>query len=527
MKKFLLFCFVLIFLSCNANFEVRNKGAYPPVTKKTLKFENHEDWYYGKDIKILSDELTKKLIPIPSAKFEGYVSEEEKCREVQATDPNQDLNSRGYMQNEVSIACSKNSIVITYNDDNILNETISGYAYSIDGGKTFIDGGGMVAQQNMYGGGDPLILANPFDENHFIYFQLTYGGSLYSSIVMHESFDGGRTFLPENSRSVLRGLLSPFENMPLEKRNMFHDKEWGSWSSSNGIITLAWTLFADTNKDGYDDKVVPVAITSKDNGKTWSNAQSLIDEGWYGGLCAVGSGPQGEIYVVYDEFIFNQLFLVRSFDGGNTWEGPFQVAPSFQNPFNSDATRECDGWTALKGRIRIASIPSLAVDPKNGNLYVVYNYKQSKKADDDSDIAFVMSEDRGQTWTSPVKINDDSTKNDQFMPWVASAGGGNVLVMFYDRRDDPSNWNIHLYVAQSLDGGKTWLHNKRVTCKPFVPAATSGCYMGDYNQVVSDGEYYYLSWGDNRNYINVGGDSKPNQDVFFLKLKSRPHIRPF
>jgi len=526
MKRLFILLIVLFFLSCSTKIEMKSKGASPTLLKENPKFKDHDEWYFSSKIKILSDELTAKLTPILPAKFKGEVIEEERCKDVQVTDPNQDLNSRDYMQNEVSISVSGNNIVVTYNDGNESNKSISGYSYSMDGGKSFTDGGSIIPQGGMYGGGDPLILSNPFDPNHFIYFQLTYGGTVYSSIVAHESFDGGKTFLPENSRSILKGLLSPFNGLPLEKRNMFHDKEWGGWSPSNGIITIAWTLFADTNRDGYDDEVVPVAITSKDNGKTWSNAQSLIPEGWWGGLCAVGSGLEGEIYVVYDEFVFNQLYLMRSFDGGTTWDGPYLVAPSFQNPFNRDATNQCDGWTALKGQIRVASIPSLAVDPKNGNLYVVYHYKESKNSKDDSDIAFVMSEDKGVTWTNPIKINDDNTLNDQFMPWVASAGGGNVLVMFYDRREDPENWLINVYVAQSLDGGKTWLKNRKVSCTPFPPAS-SNCYMGDYNQVVSDGSYYYLAWGDNRNTIKIGGEDKPNQDVFSIKLKALPHIRPF
>lgn len=529
MKKLFLLLFIFAFTGCTTKISMEKKGAYPELSKKMPKFKSHKDWYFHENIKILSDELTAKLQPIPPAVFSGEVVEEEgeeKCREVQSTDPNQDLNARGYMQNEVSLDVAGNNIVVTYNDDNNSNITVSGYAFSQDGGKTFTDGGGMVAQGGLYGGGDPMILSNPFNPNHFIYFQLSYGGTINSTIVMHESFDGGKTFPRENSRSVLSRLLSPFTGKLLENPGMFHDKEWANWSRANGVITLAWTLFADLNRDGYEDEVVPVAITSKDNGKTWSNAQSLIQSGWYGGLCGVASGPEGEIYVVYDEFNFNILYLVRSFDGGNTWEGPFQVTPSFQNPFNREATNSCNGWTALKGQIRVASIPSIAVDPVNGNIYVVYHYKQNKNAKDDSDVAFVMSSDKGQTWTSPVKINDDTTTNDQFMPWVASAGNGNIMVMFYDRRDDPNNLNIHVYVAQSLDGGKTWLKNRRVTCKPFPPASSS-CYMGDYNQIVSDGEYYYLAWGDNRNTIKVGGVDKPNQDVFFLKLKAKPHTRPF
>ncbi len=526
MKKLFLFFLLLTFLSCTGSLKVNNFGASPPSEKKIPKFKDPDEWYFNKDLKILSDELTAKLYEVPNAEFLKVSVEDESCLEVQVTDPEQDKIGRGFMQNEVSLVVSGEKIIVTYNDDNIPNSTVSGYGYSHDNGKTFIDGGGLIPKDQMYGGGDPLILANPFDPEHFIYFQLTYGGVPSSSIVLQESFDGGKNFYRENSRSVLKGLVSPFTGKPLEKPSMFHDKEWGDWSKVNGYITLAWTFFESTKGTNYYDVVVPLAIVSKDGGKSWGSPKSLIQENWYGGLCAVASGLEGEIYVAYVEFNFNQIFLARTFDGGETWEGPFQVVGSFQSPFDKDETRKCDGFTALKGEIRITSIPSLTVDPKNGDLYLVYNYKQSKNSPDDSDIAFVMSKDKGETWTQPVKINDDPTNNDQFMPSVASAGGGNVMVMFYDRRNDPNNWNIDVYVAQSLDGGKTWLPNRKVNCKSFPPASTS-CYMGDYNQIVTDGIYYYLAWGDNRNLINKKGTEEPNQDVFFAKIKAVPHIRPF
>jgi hypothetical protein len=424
------------------------------------------------------------------------------------------------MPNPASLAGGGAGVVVTYNDDNEGQTTVSGYAFSADGGASFTDGGAMRPTKDYYGGGDPLILKDPTDPQRWLYFQLTYGRNL-SSLLMHESVDGGRTFPPERMVNVFERLLSPWKGKPLYWGNLFHDKEWGVFTP-DGRVLIAWTLFADTNHDGWEDQVVPAAVLSRDGGRTWGNAVSLIPEGEWGGLTAVEAGPLGELYVAYLDFMDGSMRFVRSLDGGDTWEPPVAAVPVFQQPYDPDATRAC-GRTALNGNIRIVSVPSLAADPVTGALYLVYNYKEFQNSPDASDIGFVASTDRGATWSAPVKINDDATTADQFMPWVASAGGGNLAVIFYDRRDDPANLDSHVYLAQSLDGGTTWLQNRRVTCRSFEPVEYS-CYMGDYNQVVYADGTYLMAGGDNRNKLEADGRFQP--DVYYTRIKAWPRVRP-
>lgn len=488
-----------------------------PSPKAGKGIFDHKDWYYSAERRILSDALTARIRPALPAVVTSESAEDDDCREVQANDPAHDMGTDA-MQNEVSLAVSGDRVVVTYNDDNDARVSVSGYTWSADGGRTFTDGGPVLPPGQAFGGGDPLILADPNDPLRFLYIQLTYGGTPQSSMLLHESTDGGMTFPVEQARDLLKGLMGPVQGKPLESPAFFHDKEWASWDGPTDTIVLAWTMFTNTS-------ALPVAIVSTDGGRTWGDGVNLAPANRMGGLCGTAIGPDGTIYVVWNDWNVSCLRVSRSPDGGATWEGPFEAVGTFQAPFDQQATQACGGRTALNGQIRTASIPSMAADPVTGDLYIVYNYKADKGADDDSDIGFVRSSDRGATWSAPVRINDDGTTADQFQPWVATAGGGNLLVMFYDRRDDPSNRDIHVYAAQSFDGGATWLANRRLTCRSFPPAQSS-CYMGDYNQVVSDGSRYYLAWGDNRNTTSVGGAERPNPDVFTTSVKAQPRTRP-
>ena len=481
-------------------------GAAPPVLKYAHMTGDRHDWFYNPRLRILSPARASHLRPVPGARITAEAVEVPDCREIQATDAAADRPGSA-MQNEVSLAVRGGTVVVTYNDDNEARQSVSGYATSLDGGQSFTDGGAVLPTNAYFGGGDPLILADPADPQRWLYFQLTYGSNT-SSLLMHESVDGGRTFPPERSVNIFQRLLSPWKGKPLFRNNMFHDKEWGVFTPE-GRVLISWSLFADLNGDG---------------GRTWNDAVSLVPAGDMGGLTAEAAGPQGEFYVAYNDYRDGTIRVVRSLDGGETWDAPVTAVPLFQQPYDEAATSAC-GRTALNGNIRITSLPSLAADPVSGALYLVYNYKQAQDSPDDSDVAIVVSNDRGATWTAPVRINDDATAADQFMPWVASAGGGNVAVMFYDRREDPANWRIRVYLAQSLDGGETWLKNRRVTCRDFEPT-DSYCYMGDYNQMVfADGDYQ-LAWGDNRNTIEGNTGVQPNPDVFYTRLKAWPRVRP-
>ncbi len=89
---------------------------------------------------------------------------------------------------------------------------------------------------------------------------------------------------------------------------------------------------------------------------------------------------------------------------------------------------------------------------------------------------------------------------------IAPKKGGVVGVTWFDRRNDPAGKCYDLFFAASLDGGKTFQPEVRVTSKSSCPdtppnkgAVQRWSYGGDYNGLVaaSDGTFQAL-WTDGR-----------------------------
>ena len=100
------------------------------------------------------------------------------------------------------------------------------------------------------------------------------------------------------------------------------------------------------------------------------------------------------------------------------------------------------------------------------------------------------SDDRGRTWTPPLRVNDDPVHDgaDQFFQWMAvDPSDGSVYVQFYDRRDDPASRKTRVTLARSIDGGKSFT-NYAWSDDPFEP---ENAFLGDYEWLTArDGRVY-------------------------------------
>ena len=124
---------------------------------------------------------------------------------------------------------------------------------------------------------------------------------------------------------------------------------------------------------------------------------------------------------------FNQIFVTRSTDFGQTWTATLV--------FNTAS------GTALNN-----VFPALAVDPATGVLYAAWS--------DAHTVALSRSTDHGATWAAPTTVSVAPASTAVF-PWIA-AGKGVVDVVYYgttaSSKDDPTAiWNT--YLSQSTDGG--------------------------------------------------------------------------
>jgi len=151
------------------------------------------------------------------------------------------------------------------------------------------------------------------------------------------------------------------------------------------------------------------------------------------------------------------LKIIRSVDGGARFGRAVTVA----------------GMYDKFGELNVSSIPWLAADVSpvsrlEGRLYAVWADRRSGR----SEIWLARSEDRGNHWSLPVRVNDDEARPnglgpDDFHPLVAVNVSGVVGVMWYDRRDNADNTGWWVRFAASIDGGETFSPSVRVSEAPL------------------------------------------------------------
>jgi hypothetical protein len=286
--------------------------------------------------------------------------------------------------------------------------------------------------------------------------------------VIYKSTDGGETF-------------SPTAELPVF---YFEDKPWMTVDPATDSIYLVWADFVTPiGQFGFD----MLFAKSTDHGATFSAPVQISGPSSHGSGSFVSVGPDGEVYVTWTDQE-RRIFFDRSLDGGGTWLA--------RDVMVYGGVRHA--WYALNGSVTNPLLTFNAVDrtrgPHRGRIYVAWD----EAPQGDPDVLLSFSDDRGDTWSRPVRVNDDAPGNgaDQFLPFVNVDDAGAVHVTFLDDREDSTNSTYAPYLATSTDGGRTFGPNVRVS-EGLFPATLYG-FAGDYNQaVVSAGRLHPL-WSDAR-----------------------------
>ncbi|HED04720.1 MAG TPA: exo-alpha-sialidase, partial [Candidatus Fraserbacteria bacterium] len=405
----------------------------------------------------------------------------------------QDKNPSRTTQSETAISVFGPNVVIGWNDVGQFSSThsLTGYGYSADGGNRFSDGGVVPPVKRGANLGDPDIAVD--SAGNFYFAQISLNDKGIAFIGVAKSTDGGQSWsLPVNASPGVSGPDS------------FQDKEFITADHSggryDGNVYVSWTRF--TRQGGRI-----TFARSTDGGRHFQKPITLSPRGRFVQGSIPRVGPNGEVYVAWQEFNHPGIRISKSSDGGRSFGADgvqdTLVAPiEFTGQRASPAT--CQGRRILNGFIDAASeFPSLGVNPLNGEIYLAF--ASNPLGPDQSDVYFVRSSDGGRSWSVPVRLNDDSSQSDQFMPALAVAPNGAIGVIWYDRRSDPRNLKLDVYMALSTDGGRSWQPNRQVNQVSFgVPPlgpnfdSVRPCYMGDYIDITADAQRFYLTWGDNR-----------------------------
>ncbi len=115
---------------------------------------------------------------------------------------------------------------------------------------------------------------------------------------------------------------------------------------------------------------------------------------------------------------------------------------------------------------------------------------------DEGDIFYVESLNGGQTWTAPVRVNDDNTNHDQSHPWLDVKPNGTVDIIWYDSRNCPLDAQMDVYGTAMLLGTGVFQPNTRVTTQLMGPPPNT--WAGDYNWIDVDQTTAHIVWTDYR-----------------------------
>lgn len=341
--------------------------------------------------------------------------------------------------------------------------------------------------------GDPVIDVDTSGAFYFTHLSNPSTGNWIDRIVCQKSIDNGATW-NDGSFTGLNGTKA-------------QDKQWSIIDKTNNNIYLTWTQFDDYGSSNPADVSTIMFSKSLDGGATWSPALKIndvdgdcIDEDNTVEGATPALGPNGEIYVSWVGP--NGIVFKRSLDQGNTWSSEISV------------TNVPGGWDySIPGINRANGLPITKCDlsggPNHGTIYV--NWSDQRNGVDDTDIWLTQSSDGGDTWAAPSRVNDDPAGKQQFFTWMdIDQTNGNLWFIFYDRRAYTDN-NTDVYLAQSDDGGNTFL-NIKISESPFVP--NPGVFFGDYTNIVVDNDLVRPIWTRlNNGNLSVWTDITPSGNL--------------
>jgi len=443
--------------------------------------------------------------------------------DVLVNDPSADRGNNT-TQSETAIARHDDVIVIGFNDSGEFTRrnSMTGYAYSLDGGETFVDAGVLAPVRGGRNLGDAALAVDRHGAFYFATLMVDARARSYIGVARSTRTDDEVSF---GSPVMVPG-MDP---------DAFQDKELiavdATGGRHDGNVYLVWTEFPLRARPRI------LFSRSTDGGRSFAAARRLSQGSTVQGAMPV-VGPEGELYVAWEDRTGATRGFIRfrrSDDGGESW-GPETTAATFTRIQDPGATAACFR-PALNGDIRVGEFPSMDVDrsdgEQEGHIYIAFAADPGRQArGDHSDVFVVRSTDGGRSWSEPVNVvkgrsvteYGDETTNDNFMPVLNVGPDGTVSVFFYDRRNDRANRRIDVYRAVSTDGGATWV-NERVTSESFdVPPLNpnfdplvKACYMGDYNGGIAGDHGFYLTWGDNRLTVRNARfpRGRPDPDVRF------------
>jgi hypothetical protein len=375
------------------------------------------------------------------------------------------------------------------------------------------------------GGGDPWAVFDSFGNLWISY--LGKGGATVPTILAR-STDGGITFSGTEVYTVNSG---PFTDKPII----------ATGPGSGQAAASVWVIYVDT---ASPRSVYAEGMALDANGDVIMNfcgtggpfcprrlIVSDIPAGEPGGPKGfitgdVDIGPNGEVlvtYLTFDLFLPNtEIYTAIDLDGlgpgGFTDASPATSGPDFTGNVK---TKE----SLLASFIGIIPFPYLSwdratargsVSQPDGRVHLVYTDRTSTNPQD-TQLVVTYSDNRGQTWTPSVIIDDVGSS--QFLPNMdVDPSTGHLGLVWLDSRGDPSNQESHLYASVRFHNDPAFEPEVQVSEGAGDPTTSNDAYF-EYLGVSFEDDVMQAVWLDNSNFYGDNEDDPPRMDPFTTKIK--------
>ncbi|HJZ88105.1 MAG TPA: hypothetical protein VKN99_23185 [Polyangia bacterium] len=400
----------------------------------------------------------------------------------------------GQAETTIAVDDTGQHIVIGFNDTRGFSSnpiSVSGFMFSDDGGRNFVDGGQLPSPGTDLIGTTkfPQVFGDPdvkyLGDCNFIYSSIVLAQfapdstATVQTMGFHRSTDCGHTWegpfvIPPASNP--NGLVNA-SGAPRDAA----DKEYIDADRSTGRVLLSWSNFSPVAVGG-----VEISTTFSDNvlegEPTWSDRAVVAATAQDGQASnpQFGLADSGTVYLAWSRFPpgLNNIGFARSTDGGATWSEPVSLTDNFTRP------------DQVLGNDRIHAFPALAVDRSRGrhrgNVYVAYINNDNL---DGSDVMFQSSNDDGLTFSAPIALNSrPGNDRSQWFPWLAVDDlTGRVFLFYYDQAIAESGDLTEVTFTFSDDAGGHWAQPRPLSKRPFRGGFgndTGQPNLGDYNMSV-------------------------------------------
>lgn len=451
--------------------------------------QHHPEYYIGLGTIGDSREVSEPSMDVDFYRFQMQTGDRVTIEmgtnsSVLVNDPGLDSPSVGFTQSETSMLVFGNRVLVGYNDSGsqAAGQKFTGYSLSLDGGLTFTDMGTLPTNGNG-DAGDPVLARD--ETTGTIYFATLT--ATQGPVHVFRSFNNGDSF------------TAPVVATP--GKVGFQDKPWMTVDNFPG--TGRGNVYVTATDFGPGNGIYLFRSTNGGNSFGPSGGTLIASGAVQGSWTTVGRDHT--VYVFYHDANTTPqtIKMRRSFDFGATFSAETTVATLATTGANGDLglTRSSTNPQAFRSN----AFPQVVVNPVNGHLYMTYN--DNPAGVDKADIYFTSSTNGGVNWSTPVRVNTDTTNNDQWQPTIAvTPNGENVGLFWYDRRLSGTNSMIDYWgrIGSVVDTGVAFRNaDFRISEQSFLPVfgtdtLVNPTYMGDYDQAQATNTAFFTVWADNR-----------------------------